>query len=66
MKEITAYKCEFCNKVMVIQGKMVDHEKKCIKKPKGFSIKPFDCENCPPLSKMKCSLDKIKDCLIKE
>jgi len=65
MIEIKAFKCEFCKKVYENSGKMEKHEEKCIKRPEGLVVLPSDCEKCSPMSKMKCSLDGIKDCLIK-
>jgi len=64
MREIKAFKCGFCNKVIESQAKMIKHEEKCLKRPEGPIIIPSKCKGCPPMSKIKCSLDGIKDCLI--
>ena len=43
MKKVTAYKCGFCNKVLITKLSMVMHEKRCFKNPRSKSC--ITCEH---------------------
>lgn len=43
MKRVTAYKCEFCNKLLNSYSGMKSHEDKCFKNPKSKSC--ITCKN---------------------
>ena len=43
MKKVTAYKCEFCNKLLNSYSGMKSHEDKCFKNPKSKSC--ITCKN---------------------
>lgn len=45
MKDIKAFKCDFCTKLLQLKHAMVLHEKYCKKNPKNIKI-CFDCVFC--------------------
>ena len=59
MIEVTAYKCQYCNKTMLDKKKMEKHEDNCIKKPIPWDVEL--CFICPPIAKMNC-INGIKIC----
>jgi hypothetical protein len=53
MKEIKAYKCEFCGFKLERKNAMEKHELYCSKNPKNF----FDCNYCRHLKETKTEID---------
>jgi len=59
MKKITAYRCDYCNKVSSVAGAMTMHEKNC-----RMNTNIVKCKNCVNFDKKKNKYD-IWECYCK-
>jgi hypothetical protein len=57
MIKVDAYKCDFCDKVMLSLKKMAKHELTCVNRTTDLP-----CDSCPPLDKMDCATTGVKKC----